>query len=227
MSSSSDRVSLNQLRWSNIVVFFSSFLLALGCLLFSTVHGMHHKLHCFSLMMIAVGLVGVITGFSRKLWMVHVLMALLLLLTVGTLRVVYGRLMEKKADCLDSASQLQVERSTLFLEAMPGVYFEVGSKVHFFVAVDPEALRACEQHVSSMWVHSVFLLLTLLACSLVCSWRFIRAITADREGEVSIAYTEVDADGRVTHSVCTSPDMELFLSREMAPDSGLFPKGTQ
>ena len=56
----------------------------------------------------------------------------LVLLTVATLRIVYVRLVDKKVQCLDAATQLHIEQGTTYLEAMPGVYFEIGSKVCLF-----------------------------------------------------------------------------------------------
>ena len=55
--------------------------LALGCILLSSVHSVHnhtHKIPCYSVMLMSVGLLGMVAAFTRKLCILPILVCIFL-----------------------------------------------------------------------------------------------------------------------------------------------------
>ena len=206
-------------------------------------------------------------------------MVLLTLASAATTRMVYDKLLEKKGLCPHFASEVNAARVSHYVEAMPGVFFRIGTEVcsfcthaksegtrdsciyekaiemantttttttthhpqqqlHVEVHINTEMLHECHKKVMELWYYSVFLLMTLLVCSLTCTWyvsatiaapspsktvapltltvhhrRFILAVKRGEAQDVlDVAYTEVACDGRVTHSVCRVDEYAMVPS---------------
>eukprot|EP01060_Flectonema_neradi_P035960 TRINITY_DN6774_c0_g2_i1.p1 TRINITY_DN6774_c0_g2~~TRINITY_DN6774_c0_g2_i1.p1 ORF type:complete len:218 (+),score=26.04 TRINITY_DN6774_c0_g2_i1:53-706(+) len=187
-------------RRAYVTLFFATFLVAYGLVLVAmqmSDESADHRMLVFSLMMTAVGALGVVSAVTKNRKLVILLMICLVYLTAVTFRVVYTKLSEKKQACPDLASHIEAHRESIFLEAMPGLFVEVNSQIRFSIAVDMKSLGECEQRVQTMWVYSIFILFDILISLQICLWRFLSAIKAealeaekDREEKQSLLQEE-------------------------------------
>ncbi|KAJ9473322.1 hypothetical protein DIPPA_08052 [Diplonema papillatum] len=188
-------------RWSIVMTFLSTFLVAHGLLLHHLVHRhAQHQLFWYSLWMCFVGLAGIFATVAKKIWLVKTQMLLTTFLMGATCRLVLARCAEESVACPVAVTSIQASQQTIFMETMPGLYVEVGSQVHYVVQTvildSTDCTSSADHAIRRIWAHIIFLLFTILISSLLACWRFLVALlVADSEYVLlSICECEEEAD---------------------------------